>query len=94
MSKNKDGLRYPSIDLLLEKIDSKYKLVYAASKVATILENEKIVVKDSKSPTFVGKALEEILNDKVDIVFDEETWYLFFSGIILKRFKIWKTNLT
>ena len=28
--KNKDGMRYPSIDKLLEKIDSKYKLVYAA----------------------------------------------------------------
>ena len=34
MNKNREGLRYPSIDQLLEKIDSKYKLVYAASKVA------------------------------------------------------------
>ena len=84
MSKNKDGLRYPSIDLLLEKIDSKYKLVYAASKVANIIENEKIKNPNWKSPTFVGKALEEILLGKVDVMFDEETWYLFF-GIIDKR---------
>jgi DNA-directed RNA polymerase subunit omega len=48
MQKNKDGMRYPSIDKLLSKIDSKYKLVYAASKVAQILETEKLQVEDAQ----------------------------------------------
>ena len=37
---NKDGMRYPSIDKLLEKVDSKYKLVYISSKRAKIIESE------------------------------------------------------
>ncbi len=67
--KNKDGMRYPSIDKLLSKIDSKYKLVYAASKVATILESEKLSVDDSLCVKSIGIALEEILDGKVDIEF-------------------------
>ena len=43
---NKDGLRYPSIDALLDKIPSKYKLVYAASKVARLLEEANLEVED------------------------------------------------
>ncbi len=68
--KNKDGMRYPSIDKLLSKIDSKYKLVYAASKVATILESEKLSVDDSLCVKSIGIALEEILDGKVDIEFE------------------------
>ena len=30
--KGYDGMRYPSVDLLLDEIDSKYKLAYAAAK--------------------------------------------------------------
>lgn len=70
MNKNKDGLRYPSIDKLLSKIDSKYKLVYAASRVAHILDQENLEVEDAKSVTTIGQALEEIINDKVDITFE------------------------
>lgn len=70
MNKNKEGLRYPSIDALLDKIDSKYKLVYAASKVAHMIQNERLDV-DAKSVTSVGQALEEIINGKVDITFEE-----------------------
>ena len=44
VSKNEGGMRYPSIDKLLNKIDSKYKLVYAASKVARIIEQENLKV--------------------------------------------------
>jgi len=62
-------MRYPSIDKLLSKIDSKYKLVYAASKVATILESEKLSVDDSLCVKSIGIALEEILDGKVDIEF-------------------------
>lgn len=69
MKKNQDGMRYPSIDNLLEKIDSKYKLVYVASKVASIIDEEEIVVSDAKCIKSVGIALEEILKDRVNIEF-------------------------
>ncbi|MFA5470816.1 MAG: DNA-directed RNA polymerase subunit omega [Acholeplasmataceae bacterium] len=68
--KNKDGMRYPSIDKLLEKIDSKYKLVYAASKVARIIEDEKLQIENAACVKSIGMALEEILNGKVDIDFE------------------------
>ena len=38
--KNEEGLRYPSIDNLLTKIDSKYKLAYASAKRAKIIKEE------------------------------------------------------
>ena len=41
-----DGMRYPSIDLLLEKVDSKYKLAYLAAKRAKIIESENYVALD------------------------------------------------
>jgi len=68
--KNQDGLRYPSIDTLLEKIPSKYKLVYAAAKVARILDQEKLKVTDASSQKNVGVALEEIINGRVEIKFE------------------------
>lgn len=67
--KNKDGMRYPSIDELLKKIDSKYKLVYAASKVAEIIDRDELIIDDAKCIKSVGIALEEILHDKVNIRF-------------------------
>lgn len=70
MIKNKDGMRYPSIDKLLSKIDSKYKLVYAASKVAQIIEAEKLKVEDAQCVKSIGIALEEILDGKVHIDFE------------------------
>ncbi len=70
MSKNNDGMRYPSIDKLLDKIDSKYKLVYAASKVARIIDSEKLSVSDAVCVKSVGVALEEILAGNVEIDFE------------------------
>ena len=70
MTKNKDGMRYPSIDKLLSKIDSKYKLVYAASKIAHIIEAEKLKVEDAVCVKSIGIALEEILDGKVKIDFE------------------------
>ena len=67
---NKDGLRYPSIDALLEKIPSKYKLVYAASKVARVLEEANLEVEDAFSEKSIGVALEEIIAGRVDIEFE------------------------
>jgi DNA-directed RNA polymerase subunit omega len=68
--KNNDGMRYPSIDELLKKIDSKYKLAYTAAKVAKIIEREEIKIKNAKCVKSVGQALEEILNDEVTIEFE------------------------
>jgi len=70
MTKNKDGMRYPSIDKLLSKIDSKYKLVYAASKIAHIIEADKLKVEDAICVKSIGIALEEILDSKVKIDFE------------------------
>lgn len=70
--KNNDGLRYPSIDNLLTKIDSKYKLAYASAKRAKIIKEEKYVAIDPKCSKPVGIALEEILAGKVQIEFEEK----------------------
>ncbi|RBW67503.1 DNA-directed RNA polymerase subunit omega [Bacillus taeanensis] len=52
---------YPSIDSLMEKIDSKYTLVTLSSKRARVMqENNDAKVKSPKSHKYVGKALEEI----------------------------------
>ncbi|WP_071459395.1 DNA-directed RNA polymerase subunit omega [Bacillus massilinigeriensis] len=57
---------YPSIDSLLDKIDSKYSLVSVAAKRARNMQ-----VKHDKqldkyvSHKFVGKSLEEIYADKL-----------------------------
>lgn len=66
-----DGMRYPSIDDLLEKVDSKYKLAYTSAKRAKQIEEEKISDPDCKCVKPVGQALEEILNDKVSLDFEK-----------------------
>ncbi|MCM3726002.1 DNA-directed RNA polymerase subunit omega [Neobacillus bataviensis] len=57
---------YPSIDSLLEKIDSKYSLVSVAAKRARVMSQ----VKDERLPKYVsykyvGKALEEIYSGEL-----------------------------
>ncbi|WP_240417474.1 DNA-directed RNA polymerase subunit omega [Paenibacillus periandrae] len=55
---------YPSIDELLEKVDSKYSLVVAASKRARLLrDGSKSEIRNKKSYKQVGLALEEIYED-------------------------------
>lgn len=67
-----DGMRYPSIDLLLEKVDSKYKLAYLAAKRAKIIESENYVALDDfKCAKPIGQALEEILEDKIEFKFKD-----------------------
>lgn len=57
---------YPSIDELVEKVDSKYTLVTIAAKRARQLrDNAKVLVEEPKSKKYVGIALEEIVQDKV-----------------------------
>ena len=51
----------PTIDILLEKIDSKYSLVVLASKRASELRHGSApALEEYKSVKNVGKALEEI----------------------------------
>lgn len=57
---------YPSIDKLLEKIDSKYSLVILSSKRAHELHHQAYPALDSfESYKNVGKALEEIAAGEV-----------------------------
>ncbi|MDR2867352.1 MAG: DNA-directed RNA polymerase subunit omega [Acholeplasmatales bacterium] len=57
------GIDYPSIDELLTKFNSKYKLAYLAGVLAKYIKEEKLEFDSSdyqcKSP--IGIALEEIL---------------------------------
>jgi DNA-directed RNA polymerase subunit omega len=57
---------YPSIDSLLERIDSKYSLVSVAAKRARVMSQ----LKDERLPKYVsykyvGKALEEIYSGEL-----------------------------
>ncbi|MFY0544471.1 DNA-directed RNA polymerase subunit omega [Brevibacillus sp. H7] len=55
---------YPSIDMLTEKVESKYTLVTVASKRARQLrENNNLQLDKPKSKKFVGQALEELASD-------------------------------
>lgn len=63
-------MRYPSVDALLEKIDSKYKLAYVAAKRAKIIEEEEYTsYDDCQCVKPVGQALEEILVEKTKMTF-------------------------
>ncbi len=67
--KNTEGLRYPSIDDLLEVVDSKYKLAYIAAKRAKIIKKDEYSSVENRCVKPVGKALEEILAKKVTAKF-------------------------
>lgn len=72
------GMRYPSIDKLLDKVDSKYKIAYIAAKRARQIVDEKQSQLDyvdglptAKCAKPVGIALEEILYDVVEFELKE-----------------------
>ena len=70
-SNDRDGLRYPSIDQLVEKTNSKYKLVVGAAKRAKELDmnkEEKPMIDNPHSKKNLGIALEEIVEGKLRIV--------------------------
>lgn len=69
---NQEGLRYPSIDKLLTKIDSKYKLAYASAKRAKKIKEDDYTSINPKCSKPVGIALEEILAGKIAIEFEEK----------------------
>ena len=57
---------YPSIDKLLDKVDSKYSLVVAASKRARLLKDgARCDLKQPKAHKHVGVALEELYGDYI-----------------------------
>lgn len=59
---------YPSIDEIMEKVDSKYSLVVGVSKRARALrEGAKTHLENPRSHKYVGIALEEIYLDHVEI---------------------------
>ncbi|MBR2568881.1 MAG: DNA-directed RNA polymerase subunit omega [Paenibacillus sp.] len=64
---------YPSIDELVNKVDSKYSLVVAASRRARELrEGDRTQLLQPKSHKYVGMALEEIYSDYIDVESSEE----------------------
>jgi len=57
---------YPSIDKLLDKVDSKYSLVVAASKRARMLKDgARTDLRTPKAHKHVGVALEELHGDYI-----------------------------
>ncbi|MFM1650626.1 DNA-directed RNA polymerase subunit omega [Brevibacillus sp. B_LB10_24] len=57
---------YPSIDKLMEKVDSKYVLVTVAAKRARRLrETHQTQLEKPKSSKYVGQALEELFSDRL-----------------------------
>jgi len=68
----------PSVDKLLDKIDSKYKIAYIAAKRARQISVDKTSQMDyvedlpeGASSKSVGLALEEILHDVLDYELEE-----------------------
>lgn len=72
MAKNNDGMRYPSIDSLLKVVNSKYKLAYIAAKRAKDIQFDGTSLKEHKCIKPVGIALEEVLEGKIEVEFDEK----------------------
>lgn len=61
-------MRYPSIDKLLTIVDSKYKLVLLSSiRAKSIEQGSPEQIEDPKCYKPVGIALEEIIEDKLNI---------------------------
>lgn len=71
-SNERDGLRYPSIDQLVEKTNSKYRLVVGAAKRAKELERkenpDECLIDNPRSQKSLGIALEEIVEGKLKVV--------------------------
>ena len=75
---------YPSIDKLLNIVDSKYKLVHVASKRSKqMLQNNHFQMKetDYKNKKSLGRALEEIEAGLIKIIEDVQKWLDYFIKI-------------
>jgi DNA-directed RNA polymerase subunit omega len=63
----------PSIDVLQEKVRSKYKLVILSAKRARqVSETKDLQVENPKSEKYVGMALEEVVAGKLYLEEDNE----------------------
>ena len=68
VDRNKDGMRYPAIDQLVTKTNSKYKLVIgAAIRARQIDAGDKVLIENPNSAKSIGIALEEIYHNKFEI---------------------------
>lgn len=56
---------YPSLDILVTKVDSKYTLVVLAAKRAREIMDGAVSLVESKSNKQVTIALEEVAQDKI-----------------------------
>lgn len=72
MMKNKEGMRYPSIDKLLEVVDSKYKLAYIVAKRANEIQGREDEFEGYKCVSAIGIALEEVLEGKIEVEFEDK----------------------
>ncbi len=80
-NKNKEGMRYPSIDELLKmkcdpadensEVYSKYKLAFVSALRAAEIDKKNNVEIRTICSKNVGVALEEILEDKIEVEFKE-----------------------
>lgn len=69
MDSVRDGMRYPSIDQLVNKAQSKYKLVIGAAKRAKdITKSGETLISNPQNKKNIGIALEEIYLDKIQII--------------------------
>ena len=69
------GMRYPSIDKLLDKVDSKYIAAKRARQIVDAGQSQLDYVDGlptAKCAKPVGVALEELLNDVVDFELKEQ----------------------
>lgn len=72
MIDERDGMRYPSVNDLVEHTHSKYKLVVgAAERSREIDKGDEILVENPHNKKSIGIALEEILADKI-VIKDKE----------------------
>lgn len=69
MTHENDGMRYPSIDQLVTKTKSKYKLVVGVAKRAREIDKKGCLLEPEEihSKKSIGMALEEVLAGKVII---------------------------
>lgn len=74
MNRGQEGLRYPSIDQLINKTNSKYKLVIAVAKRAREIDKGEHtaepgtpLIPNPVNKKSIGMALEEILAGKVKV---------------------------
>lgn len=67
MMHQNDGMRYPSIDQLVTKTKSKYKLVVGVAKRSRQINKSKCLLQPEEihSKKSIGMALEEVLAGKV-----------------------------